>query len=304
MIRHFSTIFSELKKYPEDCIVLDDHPIFWTVGLTLLLRSVYSGSTRILTAKPLSAQNLLELIEKYKINMFNPNSGEMVACLKHARTQKFNLSRVEYICTFGGKLSKNLVADVKRYFPNAYVIEPYGMTEIGAISNSFVIFPGENDIFDNGHRLFANRIVKIVDENGARCGPNKRGEIRVKMAHKFEGYSKDPTQTANAVDDEGFFRTGDWGYFNDDGLLFIGGRIKDTFKAYYFTTPVYPNEIEESLTKLPDIKDVCVVGIPIKLEFHLPAAVAVRMPNSKLSQRDVFNMVAGKILEKITLLSI
>lgn len=282
-----------MKTYEPDSVVLDDRVICFNIAAVLIMVSVYSGATRILTAEPLTAPIQLKLIERYKMNVIKPLVGNLVACLKYLRTHKFDLSSVRYVRASSGKLFLNYVGDIKHHFPNAKIVESYGLSELGSISNSTffdpIVSPGDHD---DGHRLFPNRIVKIVDENGARCGPNVLGEIRIKVAHEFPGYYNDPIETANAVDDEGFFRTGDMGQFNDNGFLLIGDRLKDIFRIYYYKATILPYEIEKTLAKMPNIKDVCVVGILINCQY-LPAAVVVRMPESQLSQHDVFNMVAG-----------
>lgn len=282
-----------MRSYERDSVVLDDRSIYWTVGIGLTLISLQSGATRILTTKPLFVRKQLELIQKYKINIFSPTASDFTSCLKYVRTHSLDLSSVRRITLFGGKFSRNFIADINRYFPNAYAIEVYGSTETGLISIAALADPNGNVIHVGAHRLRSNCITIIADENGNRLGPNQFGEIRVKTVDEFYGYLNAPIQTANAVDDEGFFRTGDTGRFDDDGFFVIGDRMKDIFRVYYHSTMLLPHEIEECLAKMSDIKDVCIVGIPITPGFYLPAAVVVRMPDSKLKQRDIFNMVAG-----------
>lgn len=253
------------------------------------MESIDNGATCVITAKPLTAQYQLELIEKYKMNVLNPTPGNLVLCLKHARIHEMDLSSVKQIYIYGGKLSLNFIPDIKRYFPNARIFETYGATEIGAASLAILDNPNE----DGGHQLLPNCIVKVVDANENRCGPNMLGEIRIRMAHKYLGYLNDPIQTANALDNEGFYITGDISQFNDHGFFYIVDRKKNIINVFYYDSMVLPHEIENCLVKLPDIKEVCVVGIPIISEFYLPAAVVVRTPGSKLNQRDVFNVIAG-----------
>lgn len=289
----FSTYNSQ-KTYEPNTKIFDIHPIYWTVGVKIIMESIDNGATRIITAKPLTAQHQLELIEKYKMNVLNPTPGTLIPCLNHERIHDMDLSSVKLIYIYGAKLPLNLIPDIKRHFPNARIYETYGATEVGAASlasldNAYI----NSGCHASGHRILPNCVVKIVDDNENRCGPNELGEIRIKMAHKFLGYLNDPVQTANAVDDEGFYRTGDIGQFDDQGFLCITDRKKNIINVFYYESIVLPREIEEHLLKWPDIKEVCVVGIPIVSELHLPAAVVVRMHGSKLSHSDVFNAIAG-----------
>lgn len=291
----YSTYNSQ-KKYDPNTKIFDIHSIYWTVGVKIIIESIDNGSTRVITAKPLTAEHQLRLIEKYKMNVLNPTPGNLIPCLNYVRIHEMDLTSVKLIYMYGGKFSLNLIPVIKRHFPHARIYETYGATEIGGASLASLDADNSNsnDDCNHGHRILPNCIVKIVDDNENRCGPNALGEIRIKMAHKFLGYLNDPVQTANAVDDEGFFRTGDIGQFDDQGFLCISDRKKNVINVFYYDSIVLPQEIEGHLVKLPDIKEVCVVGIPIVSEFQLPAVVAVRVPGSKLCQRDVFNAIAGE----------
>lgn len=282
--------------FEPDSVVFGDRQIYWVTGVGSIVNQIVSGATCILSAKPFSAQSYLELIEKYKVNFINPTPVNLVSYLKYDGIHSLDLSSVRLIRTSGAKLSLHFIDDIKRYFPNARVVEGYGMTEIGTIATNTLINPHVNTYCEAGHRLRSNRLVKIVDDTGNRCGPHTIGEIRVKSAFVFGGYLNDPKQTANAVDDEGFFRTNDMGQFNDRGFLLIGDRIKDVFRVYYYIALISPHEIEECLLKICGIEEVCIVGIPIVASYCLPAAVVVRRPDSNLNQRDIFNVVAGSFI--------
>lgn len=214
----------------------------------------------------------------------------MVPCLKSDQINKTDLSSIKTICVFGCKLAPTLIPTINRYFHNAKCFSVYGMTEIGAITNKTIDTQGKS----SGEILCEGRVAKIVDVNGNRCGPNVNGEICTKLRGEFLGYLDDPEANAAAIDEEGFFRTGDIGHFDDSGILFIEDRKKNVITVYYFDGVALPSEMEECLIAVPNIQEVCVVGIPIQSGTDLPAAVVVRKPNSNLSRRDVFNVVAGE----------
>lgn len=164
------------------------------------------------------------------------------------------------------------------------------MTEIGVVCQSSFKLQ-END---GAGPLLNDCMAKIVDENGINCGPNENGEVCIKKRYKFLGYLDHPELSKAAVDDDGFIRTGDIGYFDTNGILYIKDRKKNCIlNVFYFRGMILPIEIEEFLIAMPDIKEVCVVGVQITPGSELPAALIVRNPNSNLSQEDVFNAVAG-----------
>ncbi|XP_031621058.1 probable 4-coumarate--CoA ligase 4, partial [Contarinia nasturtii] len=138
--------------------------------------------------------------------------------------------------------------------------------------------------------------MKIVDDNGNRCGANVDGEICTKTKYMFIEYLNDPKTTAASFDNEGFFLTGDIGHFDENGTLHISDRKKNIFKIFYFRVPFSPSQIESYLITLPDVQEVCIVGITTGADEELPAAVIVRNSNSSLNERSYYELVAHEVL--------
>lgn len=121
-------------------------------------------------------------------------------------------------------------------------------------------------------------------------GPNEIGEIYLFSQIRFLGYANQPEETRQAFDDEGWLKTGDLGFLNDECELFIVDRKKEMLK--YLNYQLAPSELESHIAKIEGIAAVCVVGIPDMLAGDLPAAVVVKQPNSSLEEIDVVDEVA------------
>lgn len=135
--------------------------------------------------------------------------------------------------------------------------------------------------------------LKIIDENGNRCGIDMNGEFCIKPPFKMLGYRGREDLTKAAIDDEGFFRTGDLGHVDKDGDLFIVGRAKDMLRVKNGT--ISGSDMESFLITLPEIKAVCVVGIYlVDLVIEYPAAVVLHKDNSNITEIQISQMVAGK----------
>lgn len=134
-------------------------------------------------------------------------------------------------------------------------------------------------------------LVKIIDDEGNRCGAGIDGQICVKLNYKFLGYYGNQSATDEIIDNESFLMTGDVGHFDEDGFLHIVDRKKDLLKYRGFQ--ISPSEIEAFLINLPKIRSVCVVGIPNDVSGDLPAAVVVRNSND-ISKKEIFDSVSGK----------
>lgn len=140
-----------------------------------------------------------------------------------------------------------------------------------------------------------NTRVKIADDNGNLVGPNENGELLVKLPCSLLGYYKNPEANENAFDDEGWLKTGDIGYFNDLGHLYLVDRKKDIIRYHYFH--IFPTEIEQVIQKLEGVKEVCVVGVPEPSVWETLVAVVVRLPGSNLKEEDVSNIVANELTD-------
>lgn len=129
------------------------------------------------------------------------------------------------------------------------VRQVYGMTEDSALSH--LVPPGENRIGSVGRRM-----------RGVETKIAENGEIRVKSLALMKGYYKEPELTALMFDDDGYLKTGDKGEYDQDGYLFLTGRIKDQFKTDKGKY-ISPSAIEMKLLTHPDIELACVVGAGI-----------------------------------------
>lgn len=278
-------------QYDENSVLFCFHTIFWLVGVRQIIDSVYNGSTRIITSQQCTPEVYLKLIKKYRVNVLTNTPFHMIPCLKSDLIRTIDFSYVKQINFYGGKLSDNTIADLIHYFPNATIMVCYGMTEIGMISLNYHNDGGVHEHIHN--KLYYGFTAKICDENGNRCGPNESGEICIKPRYTFFGYYGDANATAAVYDSEGFSRTGDIGYFDENQNLYVEGRKKDILHVFFYGVLV-PSEIQDFIITMPGVKEVCVVGIPTPCGPALPAALIIRYPGAKLSQRDIFKAVAGE----------
>lgn len=250
------------------------------------------GSTRIISQKSFSAALQLEIIEKYKVTALGTTPSYMTTSLKNDIISTKDLSSVRLIMVFGGKLYSGMVTETFRHYPHTKMTAVYGLTELGTVFEYILDANGNY----NPVGLYNGVSVKIIDDNGNRCGANVSGEICTMKKYKFVEYLNDPNTTAKSFDSEGFFLTGDIGYFDDIGTLHIVDRKKDVFNIFYFEAPFRPSEMESYLITLPEIQEICVVGISTSIDEELPAAVIVRNSNSTLNKQHFYELVTSKFL--------
>lgn len=162
------------------------------------------------------------------------------------------------------------------------------MSEVGYnVSVDYPHYSGKDCV----GRIVSGYTIKIINEQGNRCGIDEIGEICIKSRHKLLGYHKNLELTQEAIDSEGFFLTGDIGSIDAAGYLCISDRKKNVIA--YYDDWVFPTEIEAVILKSADIAGVCVVGVPYDSVVELPAAVVVRANGSQITEDAIFKMVEG-----------
>jgi len=134
--------------------------------------------------------------------------------------------------------------------------------------------------------------IKCVDEAGNEVPQGEVGEILIKSGFVMKGYWNRPEATAEALKN-GWFRTGDAGYFDDEGFLYIHDRVKDMIVSG--GENVYPAEVENALFGHPDIADVAVIGVPDEKWGEAVKAIIVPKPGSAPSAEDIITYAKTRI---------
>jgi fatty-acyl-CoA synthase len=140
--------------------------------------------------------------------------------------------------------------------------------------------------------------VRLAGPGGEAAETLARGEVCVRGPNVMKGYWNQPEATAAAVDSEGWFHTGDLGYLDEDGFLYIVDRVKDMVLTG--GENVYPAEVEGALFHHPAVADVAVVGVPDERWGEAVVAVAVPKENASLTLEDL-REVAGRSLARYKL---
>lgn len=263
-------------------------PIRGLSGITTLLAGILHGAPVILVTGTLTPEHQLYLIEKYKVTHMLAAPHQVILMMNSDRFAKTDLSSLKFVAVGGDIVPLHLKNALQKHLPNGMVFVGMAMSELGGIATEFP--PSRKDTVG---KLVDGNCAKIIDEDGNRCGLNVEGELYIKTQAKFLGYFGNQQATDEAFDEDGFFKTGDIGHFDDDGYLHIVDRKKSLLK--YCITSIYPSTIESFLTESPEIKAACVVGMTDpKGMGSLVTAVVVRAEGSNISERTVYDMVAGK----------
>jgi long-chain acyl-CoA synthetase len=251
----FNTPASEMVEGDERIIMV--LPLFHIYALgVVMLRAVRHGYTLLLKPR-WDTDDVLDTINRAKPTTFSgvPTMYRALASSPHAKTTDF--STVRYWASGGAPLPAELKEEWKR-LTGREVLEGWGMTETAPAGTANP--PDSGRVASAGVPLPGIELeIRDLDDPQKQMPTGERGEICIKGPNVFSGYYKQPQATAESFID-GFFRTGDIGYFDDGGFLFIVDRKKDMILSGGFN--VYPRNIEEAIYEHPGVAEVIVVGIP------------------------------------------
>jgi long-chain acyl-CoA synthetase len=236
-------------------VMLGVLPQFHSFGLTALTLLPLAAGCKVIYAAKFMPKRIVEVArtERPTTLIAIPSMYNALLMVKDGGPADFNSVR---FAVSGGE---PLPAAVFEGFRTKYGItlnEGYGLTETAPVSNW--CRPEEFRPRTVGKAL-PGIDQRIVGADGRLLGPNEDGEVRMKGPNIMRGYHNLPEETAKVFDEQGYFRTGDMGRLDDDGFLYITGRIKEML--IIGGENVFPREIEEVLNRHPSVKDSAVVGM-------------------------------------------
>lgn len=175
--------------------------------------------------------------------------------------QEADLTSMRKVLYGASPIAEAVLQRARRILPNAQFTQAYGMTELAPIAT--LLTPADHDdqaLVRACGRAVTHAMVQIMDEQGTEVPRGTVGEICVRGENVMQGYWNLPDATEAALHDGGWMRTGDGGYMNDDGYVFVVDRIKDMIVTG--GENVYSAEVENAIAKHPSILQVAVIGVP------------------------------------------
>jgi long-chain acyl-CoA synthetase len=253
-------------------------PWFHAMGaIGYLNGQVMSGSTVVIHDR-FDPVKYVEDAVRYRVSGIGGAPPIFVALLQVPGIEDADLSSVKGISSGAAPLPVPLIEKLTALLPDATIGEGYGLTEVTMMATG-------NPSFRSGTRKAGTVGVPIFDTEitirpiggGDPLPAGERGEVCIRGPQVMRGYAHRPEATADAIDADGWFHSGDVGILDEDGYLSIVDRTKDMllYKGYN----VFPRELEEILFGLPGVAGAAVVGRPDEEAGELPVAYVVRKPD-------------------------
>ncbi|ADC65206.1 AMP-dependent synthetase and ligase [Ferroglobus placidus DSM 10642] len=254
-------------------------PMFHGNGIWTSNMNVFYNAGTVVLFPYFEAGEFLRAVERYRITQIHCVPTHLVAIVNHPEVKRRDLSSVRVISVGSAPVPIELLRKVKELMPDATVIEQWGLTEAAIIGTSNPVH-GVIKVGSAGMPVPSVEI-KIVDpETGKDLPPGEEnvGEIVLRSKKIIREYWNDPERTKEAIRD-GWLYTGDIGYMDEDGYIYIVDRKKDMIIVSGYN--VYPSEVEEVLYRHPAVLECAVIGVPDEYRGEVPKAFIVLKPEYK-----------------------
>ncbi|CAL0303486.1 unnamed protein product [Lupinus luteus] len=270
-------------------------PMFHVYGLAVFATSLLAiGSTVVVLAK-FEMHDLLFSIQKFRATYLPLVPPILIAMMNNADAikKKYDLSSLHTVLSGGAPLSKEVTEGFVEKYPKVTILQGYGLTESASIGSSTDSLE-ESRRYGTAGLLSPSMEGKIVDpESGEALPVNRTGELWLRGPFIMKGYFGNQEATASTIDSEGWLRTGDVCYIDNDGFLFIVDRLKELIKYKGYQVP--PAELEALLLTHPAISDAAVIPYPDSEAGQVPMGYIVRKTGSSLSEKEVMDFVAKQV---------
>jgi len=216
----------------------------------------------------------------------------VLAIVKSPAWDRFRLDCVQR----AGCGAAPLGADLQKAFEDRTGLvlrQAWGMTEASALISSDVNDRTRRKLGSCGY-LAPSIEARVVDVATLQeLGPQEAGEIWVRGPNIMQGYWKQPAATADTLLSDGWMRTGDIGYIDSDGCIYLVDRLKELIK--YNAQQVAPAELEDIIQSHPAVLDAAVVGAPDEAAGEIPMAFVVRRDGAYLDAAELMSFVAARV---------
>ncbi|WP_292934859.1 AMP-binding protein [Noviherbaspirillum sp.] len=276
---NYCTLMANAFRIGPESIVLHTGSIVFNGAFTTLMPCFYKGATYILHPQ-FDVEALIDTIKRDKVTHTMMVPSQIIAMMASPRFNPEEMQSLQMILSLGAPLHNEHKNALNAYLPGRFY-ELYGLTE------GFVTILDRDDAIRKQGSVgvpppFSDMRIEL--ENGEIAGPNQIGEIVGRSPLLMPGYFKRPDLTAQAMQG-GWLRTGDLGYTDEDGYLYLVDRKKEMIDSG--GVKIYPRDIEDIMVRHPDVQEVAVFGVPHDKWGETPLAAVVLKPSRNVTAEEI-----------------
>jgi fatty-acyl-CoA synthase len=292
--KHSNEADMPYTKWEDDEAVLVAMPCAHIGGTGLGIMALAAGLPGIILAE-FNPDGVFDAVEHHGVTRFFIVPAALQMLLMHPRCASVDYSRLKYIIYGAAPIPLELLRQCIKMF-GADFIQAYGMTETtGTIC---MLPPEDHDPEGNARMRSAGKAlpgveIRILGPDGQSVPTGEVGEVVTRSSNNMIGYWNLPEATAKTMTADGWIHTGDAGYLDEDGYLFIHDRMKDMIISG--GENVYPAEVESAIFGHPAVQEVAVIGIPDQKWGETVKAVVVPKPGMRVEEADIIAWARERI---------
>jgi acyl-CoA synthetase (AMP-forming)/AMP-acid ligase II len=277
-------------SYREGGVYLHVAPIFHIADFPVMFAAPAFGACQV-TLPRFNAQDLCEVISNEKVTHTVMVPTMINLLTQFADLKRYDLSSLEVLAYGGSPVAPEVIRRTREILPSTRLVQVYGLSETGFLT-------GLRDQEHTPERLMScgrpcpGIDLQVVDEEGRSLIPGQRGEVVARGGNVMSGYWKDAEDTSSAFRD-GFFRTGDLGYQDAEGYLYLVDRIKDMIVTG--GEKVFCSEVESVLYEHPAVQEAAVFGVPDPRWGETVMACVALKPRSAVSEEELVQFCRGRL---------
>ncbi len=244
-------------------------PFYHIAGLQAALAAVYGGRT-LVVMRQFEPEEWLRLAQENQANRAMLVPTMLKHLMEHPKFSDYDLSSLRVITYGAAPMPLEVIREAIRRFPGARFINAFGQTET---ASTITMLPPDDHVLDGSPEEIETKLkrltsigkplddveVAIVDEDGQPVATGEQGEIIARGSRMMAGYWQEESATRDTMRG-GWIYTGDLGYQDEDGYIFLSGRAKDFIKRG--GEMISPEEVEHVLRSHPELDDAAVIGVP------------------------------------------
>lgn len=248
-------------------------PLYHIFAFTVcFLLSLRLGHQVLLIPNPRDMKAVLAELGKHEFHTLPAVNTLFNGLMNHADFDKVNWKHLRVVVG-GGAAVQHVVAERWLQRTGQPIVEGYGLSETSPVASCNIVGTGKESSGSIGYPMPGTDMA-ILDDEGRAVAQGERGEVCIRGPQVMAGYWQRPDETAKAITEDGYFRSGDIGIMEADGMFRIVDRKKDMVLVSGFN--VYPNEVEDVAAACPGVAECAVVGVPDEKTGEAIKLVVVR----------------------------
>ncbi|RWR96891.1 4-coumarate--CoA ligase-like protein 9 [Cinnamomum micranthum f. kanehirae] len=286
-------MYAVREERAEPSVLLLTVPMFHAYGFVYCLKAAAMGETVVVVEGRFEVERMMKAVEEFAVTHVATAPPVVVAMAKGEVADRYAVRSLERTICGGAPLRTETIEWFKARFPNVLLQQGYALTETTGVAFRMV-GPEEISHLGSVGRLVPYSEAKIVDPGtGITQSPCMLGELWIRGPLIMKGYLGDESATAATINSDGWLKTGDLCYIDNDGFLFVVDRLKELIKYNGYQVP--PAELEQLLLTHPEITEAAVIPYPDEEAGQVPMAFVVRRPNSNLNEAQIMEFVARQV---------